>query len=53
MFFDHSRNLPVIQLKRPSLDQIARDALEDFGVIDANVRIGIGEAQNHEEPIPT
>lgn len=40
-------------MTRPSFDQLARDALDDIGVADSCDRVGIGEAQNHQEPMPS
>lgn len=37
----------------PDLDQLARDAVDDFGVASTDNQIGIGEAQHHEEPVAT
>ena len=39
--------------RRPCVDQLARDALDDFGVLDIDDRVGIGEAQHQEEVMPT
>jgi hypothetical protein len=38
---------------QPSLDQLARDTLDDFDVGPTDEQVGIGEAQHSEEPVPS